>query len=71
MRIEIYPTMTAPSRLINDPLWRHRGNPDAIEHGTFGFRNSVLIEDTTTLLTGSSHAYGTMLTKEQSWPILL
>jgi hypothetical protein len=63
--------MTAPSRLINDPLWRHRGNPEATEHDIFGFRNSVLIEDTTALLTGSSHAYGTCLRKEQSWPILL
>jgi hypothetical protein len=63
--------MTPPSRLIDDPLWRHRGNPEAIEHDIFGFRNTVLIEDTTALLTGSSHAYGTCLRKAQSWPILL
>ena len=63
--------MTASNRLINDPLWRHRGNPEATEHDIFGFRNKILIEDTTTLLTGSSHTYGSMLIKDQSWPVLL
>ena len=63
--------MTPPSRYINDPVWRHQGNSEAIEHDKFGFRNSVLLEQATTLLTGSSHVYGTMLTKDQAWPVLL
>lgn len=62
---------TQTPRLIDDPNWRHRGNPDYSEHNSLGFRPSVSLDLSTTLVTGSSHVYGTNLQPGCSWPSVL
>jgi hypothetical protein len=58
-------------RLVDDPIWRHRGNPQFSEHDSFGFRSEVKMGDAKFLLLGSSHVYGTNLAHHNSWPIIL
>lgn len=58
-------------RFVDDPIWRHLGNPKYGEHGPLGFRPSVALEGSDALLTGSSHAYGTNLFHGLSWPTAL
>jgi hypothetical protein len=58
-------------RFQNDPIWRHLGSPNYHDHDHNGFINACKLEDANTLVTGSSHVYGTNLRKYDTWPVQL
>lgn len=58
-------------RFLDDPVWRHRGNPVYADHDPRGFQNERDLVESRYLVTGSSHVYGTNLKREDTWPIRL
>lgn len=58
-------------RFQDDPIWRHVGSPTYTDHDTNGFMNLIELSSAATLITGSSHVYGTNLQKLDTWPIQL
>lgn len=59
------------SRLISDPIWRHRGSRNYADHGVEGFKEACPYDEADIILTGSSHVYGTNLQRKEDWPYLL
>lgn len=58
-------------RLLADPAWLLRGNPEHPEHDVLGLRNPQGIQTPELAVIGGAQVYGEGLTPEQSWPAVL
>ncbi len=61
----------APPRLLADPAWLLRGNPEHPEHDPLGMRNPQGVQVAELAIIGGAQAYGAGLPVEQSWPAQL
>jgi len=64
-------TDASPSRVISDPAWLVRGNPDHQEHDVLGLRNPRGIQTPELVLIGSEQVYGVGVGPFHSWPALM
>lgn len=62
---------TDAPRLLADPAWLVRGNPEHLEHDVLGLRNPKGIQTPELAVIGGAQVYGAGLTHEQSWPAVL
>jgi hypothetical protein len=58
-------------RYYVDPVNGHQGNPRFPEHDEWGYRNSERPEQAEILTIGDSWTYGTIVQKNQTWPVML
>jgi len=61
----------APPRLLADPAWLLRGNPEHPEHDPLGMRNPKGVQVAELAIIGGAQTYGEGLPAEQSWPAQL
>ena len=54
--------------LVEDPVLRHRIEPNTIGHDALGFRNKAVPEKVDVIAIGDSLTYGVSATREGSWP---
>lgn len=60
-----------PPRLMADPAWLLRGNPEHPEHDALGLRNPKGIQVPELAVIGAGQVYGEDLAPEHSWPAML
>lgn len=60
-----------PPRVLADPIWLMRGNPEHPEHDVLGLRNPAGIQVPELAVIGGAQVYGSGLRPEQSWPAVI
>ena len=60
-----------PSRLLADPAWLLRGNPEHPEHDALGLRNPKGVQVPELAVIGAGQVYGEDLAPAHSWPAML
>jgi len=59
------------NRIIIDPRNGYTGDPAYPEHDAWGFRNESIPAEADIITLGDSWTYGTVVNKEDAWPVLL